>query len=148
MDWDVRDVSEKGWQKVSKPNCTLLMKNSLALTCAIVPQWVFLSSSSIISPTWTCASIPQGVFLSSATSWLPSSFSIHLQVKYSTLLCYFSLLSGYRNVDNECRDTVNNEQDCLVLTYHSFVSCEKLGTTTFNFLRLWLIKYITTLPDW
>ena len=68
MDWDVRDVSEKGWHKVSKPNCILLMNNSLALTCAIVPQWVFLSSSSIISPTWTCASVPQGVFLSSATS--------------------------------------------------------------------------------
>ena len=39
MDWDVRDVSIKGWQKAP-----------------------------IISPTWTCASVPQGVFLSSATS--------------------------------------------------------------------------------
>ena len=72
MDWDVRDVSIKGWQKASKPNCILLMNNSLVLTSASVPQWVFLSLSlsfsSIISLAWTCASVPQGVFLSSATS--------------------------------------------------------------------------------
>ena len=36
------------------------------------------------------------------------------QVTFSTQLYYISLLSGYGNLDNQCKDPINNNKDCRV----------------------------------
>ena len=39
---------------------------------------------------------------------------VPVMVFSSTLLYYISLLSGYRNIDNQCKDPMDNDKDCGV----------------------------------